>query len=513
MNTRIDPTALSGAGSVAATRWASDDAAHRLVVDDPATGRPLCTVQGGGAVQVDSAVQAAHRGFLKWRSRPVRERAQVLRAIADTLRGHAEEIAALETRENGKTLAQARNGDVAACIAGFEFFAGLVERMPRRSVALGPVDSHEFLEPFGVIGGILPFNWPPIHFAAKVAPALAMGNAVVLKPGEQAPLTVMRLTQLACELLPDDVLHCVPGGAEAGEALARHPLVRKISFTGAPSTGTKVIQAAATRLTPTLMELGGKNPMVLFEDANLDDALSDVIEAAFVNKGEACTAASRILVQRAIYPEALERLARAVRRLCVGDGMSPETDVGPLVSRAQQHRVREYIALGLREGAELAAQAQMPVDLALRGGFFVPPTLLAGVTPGMRIAQEEIFGPVTCLMPFDTEEEAIAIANATDFGLVAAVYGADAARCRRVARGIEAGMVFINNYNRQFLGSPFGGTKASGYGREHSEHTLAEFGYLKAVREPSGRAPVPRWAAALNVTAPESKRQQPGDEP
>ena len=478
------------------SRWSATDPALAFDVHNPATGAVLRRVQGADPAQVDAAVCCAHQAQPAWRQCTARERGALLLAVARTLRAHADELAQLETEENGKPLSQARYADIEACIAVFEYFGALVDKLPGHSVSLGALDSVEHLEPFGVVAGILPFNWPPIHFAGKVAPALAVGNTVVLKPGEQAPLTVMRLVELANQVLPPDVLHVLPGGWQVGDALARHPLVRKLSFTGAPATGVKVLQACAERLTPTLMELGGKNPLIVFDDADLDAALIGALDGAFFNKGEACTAASRLLVQRGVLQRFTERLGQAVSRLRVGDGLDPTTHVGPVVSRAQQQRVVQYIALGQAEGARLVASAALPDDPRLRDGFFVAPTLLADVRGDMRVAQEEIFGPVSCILPFDTEDEAIALANGTDFALVAAVYSQDNARCQRVARAVEAGVVFINNYNRQFIGTPFGGTKASGFGREHHLGTLHEFGYLKAVRQPTGRAPVPHWPVA-----------------
>lgn len=478
------------------TRWSSHDPADQFVVENPATGAPLAVVQGSGTYEVSAAVNAAHHAFqAHWRNRPARERGKLLLEIAQVIRAHADEIARLETLENGKPFGQARYMDVEACIGSFEFFGALIEKLPGTYNDLGPILSTEFLEPYGVIGGIIPFNWPPIHFAAKTAPALAVGNTVVLKPGEQAPLAVMRLVELANSVLPEDVLHVVPGTGKTGAALVSHPLVRKLSFTGAPETGRKVLQAAANNLTPALLELGGKNPLLVFADAEVERALAAAVEGAFFNQGEACTAASRLLVHSSLRDVFVEKMIAAVRKLRVGDGLNPATHVGPLVTKQQQQRVLDYIAIGEQEGACIAAQAALPTDEALRNGFFVAPTLFTEVKPEHRIAREEIFGPVTCVIQFDTYEEAIAIANGTDFGLVAAVFTRDQQLAMRASRDLEAGIVFVNNYNRQFLGTPFGGIKASGYGREHCVQTLQEFGYTKAVRTLSGRGEAMQWPA------------------
>ena len=488
-------------GKPTRTRWSSGLAADRFVVENPATLEPIAVVAGGGVEQVDGAVEAAHAAFPTWHRRTPRERGGLLRKVADVLRAHADELAALESAETGKPVSVARQFDLEMCINSFDYFGGLIGSMPRESHDLGAIVSQGFLEPYGVVAGIIPFNWPPIHFGGKVAPALAVGNAIVLKPGEQAPLTVMRLAELVSTVVPDDVVHVVPGAGQTGAALVSHPKVRKISFTGAPATGRKVLHSAAEHFTPTLLELGGKNPLIVFDDADLDIAVSDALEGAYFNNGCACTAASRLLVQRGVHQAFTERLAAAVRCIKVGDGADPSTHVGPMVTRQHQQKVLEYIAIGRGEGARVAAEAPLPSAPALRNGYFVAPTLFSEVRTGMRIAQEEIFGPVACVMAFDDEAEAVRIANDTEFALVAGVYSRDQERAMRVSRAVEAGIVFVNNYNRAVLGTPFGGTKASGYGREHCVDTLKEFGYVKTVRSPSGTGEVPRWFAAREAVA------------
>lgn len=480
-------------------RWSSNDPAHRFTVENPATGTTVTTIQGCGAGEVDTAVCAALEAHHGWKARSPRERGGWLRRIAAAVREHADEIAWLESTDNGKPFTQARQFDLEAAIAIFELFGALCENLPGAVRDAGPTIDLTMLEPFGVVAAIVPFNWPPLHTAGKLAPALAAGNAVVLKPPEQAPLSVLKMIEIVNAILPDDVVHVVPGGGETGAALAGHPLVGKISFTGAPSTGVAVLKTAADNLTPTLMELGGKNPFVLFGDADLDSAIPWAVEAAFFNQGEACTAASRILVHNDIHDEVADRLATAVTRLRVGDGADPDTHVGPLVTAQQRRRVEEYIAIGRSEGATVRAQAALPTDRRLANGHFVAPTLFTGVRPGMRIATEEIFGPVTCLIPFETEHDAVEIANGTEFGLVAGVFTADAERAMRVSRAIRAGMVFVNHYHRAFTGTPFGGVGHSGYGREHALETLHEFGYSKSLRMPSGGAPIPRWAPSISV--------------
>jgi acyl-CoA reductase-like NAD-dependent aldehyde dehydrogenase len=403
------------------------------------------------------------------------------------------ELAQLECSENGKPVWQAAL-DIDSCITSFDYFGGLIGNLPGIFLDFGPVHCSVFLEPYGVLGGILPFNWPPIHTAAKSAPALAVGNTVVLKPGEQAPLTVMRIVELLQTVLPADVIHVVPGiGPTTGQALAAHPLVRRLSFTGATKTGIAVLKTAADNVTPTILELGGKNAIIIFDDANLNEAVAGSIEGAFYNQGEACTAASRILVQRKVLDDVSARMAVIVRKLRVGDGADIKTHVGPLVTRQQQRRVLHYIEIGIQEGAVIAAQAALPAEERLKNGFWAAPTLFTQVRPDMRIAQEEIFGPVTCIIPFDTPAEAVSIANGTAYGLVAGVFGGNHELAMNTARQLEAGIVYVNNYYRGGIGGPFGGVKGSGFGREHSIETLYEYGYSKAVRVTSGAGPVPKW--------------------
>jgi betaine-aldehyde dehydrogenase len=481
------------------TRWSSASIDDQFVVENPATGQPVTLVQGAGPDEVDQAVRAARAAQLNWKRRPARERGRYLRQIADLLRAHADEIAELESLEMGKPITQARNFDVEAAIGIFEYFGSLVEVLPSQARDYGPVLDVSTLEPYGVIAGIVPFNWPPIHTAGKVAPALAVGNAIVLKPPEQAPSVVLRIVELIQSVLPDRVVHVVPGKGQVGARLAGHPLVGKVSFTGSPGTGAAVLRIAAANLTPSLMELGGKNPLLVFDDANLHETLLAAIDGGFFNQGEACTAASRILVQDTIYAEFAAKLSAAVTRLRVGDGADPDTDVGPLVTRVQQQKVLEYIKIAVAEGAHIAAQAPLPDDPRLADGFYVAPTVLTDVTPKMLVAREEIFGPVVTLIPFSDEDEAVRIANHTPFGLVGAVFSQDADRALRVSQRIRAGTVFVNNYHRVSIGTGFGGVGHSGFGREHAQETLAEYGYTKTIRLATKRDELPYWTAATRV--------------
>lgn len=483
-------------------RWSSAGEADSFSVENPATGEVIAVVQGGGAAEVDAAVEAAHQAFTTdWRWRSADERARLLLACADVLEEHADELAKIESLENGKPVADARDNDVRFLIGVFRYFGSIVDKIPG--------DFHDtrngnysatVLEPFGVVGAIIPFNWPPIHTGGKIAPALAVGNTVVIKPSEVTPFTVIRIVELCNEVLPADVLHVVPGfGASAGQALVANPLVKMVSFTGSTRAGSAVAQTAAEHVAPAVMELGGKNALVAFDDADLDRAVRDALEGGYYNKGEACTATSRILVQRGVAETFSSRLAEGVRALKVGAGNDPATHVGPVVSKTQQSKVLDYIEIGKNEGARVIAEAPLPTDPRLANGFFVPPTLLADVTPNMRVAQEEIFGPVVTITVFDTEDEAVEIVNGPDYGLTAAIYTRDSDRYLRVARRIDVGMVLVNNYFRGLLGLPFGGTKQSGYGREHTIETLSHFGYRKLIRIPSGIGSWPSWRAVTEI--------------
>src|SRR6266566_2533518 len=413
-----------------------------FAVTEPATGREIARVVSGGATLADRAVAAARRAYPGWRDTPPRERGRLLRQVAATIRAHADELAELEAREVGKPRRDALRFDVSYCSAGFDYYAGLGETLHGEIIDQGPIEARVIYEPYGVVAAILPFNWPPIHFTKKAAPALAAGNTVVIKPGEQAPLTVLRLAELAGQVLPPGVLNAVPVRA----------------------------------------------------DADLDAAVRVAVEGMFYNQGEACTSTARILVHESVHDDFLARFARAAEALVTGDGLDPATDIGAMVDAAQRDKVLGYLRAGLDEGARLVTQGRLPAEERLADGYWVAPAVLADVTPDMTVAQEEIFGPIACVMRFRTEDEAVDIANGTAYGLTAAICTTDLVRADRLARRLEAGMVFVNNYMRRaFLGSPFGGVKGSGFGRENALETLHEFVRSKNIRFPSGRGAVPVW--------------------
>jgi acyl-CoA reductase-like NAD-dependent aldehyde dehydrogenase len=465
-----------------------------FAVHEPATGDEIARVVNADAAVVDRAVRDARRAYEQtWSHMPPRERGHLLGQVAARIRANADELAELEAREVGKPRRDAQRFDVSFSHACFDYFAGLADTLHGEILNQGPIEARVVYEPYGVVAAILPFNWPPIHFSKKSAPALAAGNTVVIKPGEQAPLTALRLVEIANEVLPPGVVNAVPG-ISAGPALAAHPLVERISFTGATSTGRRVLQTAAENVTFATMELGGKNALLVLEDADLEVAVNVAVEGMFYNQGEACTSTSRILVHDSIHDEFLRRFARATERLVVGDGLDARTDVGPMVDARQRDKVLEYLQIALREGARLVTQGVLPTEERLRNGFWVAPTVLADVTPQMTVAQEEVFGPIASVMRFTEEDEVIEIANGTKYGLTAAICTTDVARAWAMAQRLEAGMIFVNNYMRRaFLGSPFGGVKGSGFGRENAIETLREFTRSKNVRFPSGRGNIPVW--------------------
>lgn len=388
-------TSLIKFPEISSYRWSCNDEAKRFTVENPATGKVLTTVQAGDASTVDLAVQASQKAFLKWRALSPAERGQYLLRCTAELETHADDLAKLLTTENGKPLADARGGDVFTLISLFRFFGSLVDKLPSQFYDRGLTYASVLHEPFGVCAGILPFNWPPIHCGGKVAPCIAMGNTVIIKPGEQAPLTVMKVVEILQKVLPENVVQAVPGvGVEVPQALTSHPLVKMVSFTGSTPAGAKTAETAAKSITKTVLELGGKNAMIVFDDADLELAIRTAIAGGWFNKGEACTATSRFIVQEGVYDKFVSGLAKGVERLKVGNGMDSSVHVGPQVSKAQQKRVLEYIEMAQKEGARIAAQAYLPSDPECKDGLFVPATLLADVQGTHRIFKEEVFGAV-----------------------------------------------------------------------------------------------------------------------
>jgi 5-carboxymethyl-2-hydroxymuconic-semialdehyde dehydrogenase len=465
-------------------------------VADPVTNQPYATVAAGGPQDIDRAVSAAAAAFCEgpWPRLAGRARATILNKIADGIEARAGRIAEFETFDTGLPVTQAR-GQAARAAENFRFFADMTVTLHEDAFRTGAQFGYVIRKPAGVAGLITPWNTPFMLETWKLAPALASGCTVVLKPAEWTPLSASLLPDIMAEAgLPDGVFNLVHGiGEVAGAALVAHPGVPRISFTGETGTGRTIMAAAAPHLKGLSMELGGKSPCLVFADADLDRATDSALFGVFSLNGERCTAGSRILAERSIYPDLVTRLAARAERIRVGEPSDPATEIGALVHPEHYARVLSYVRAGQAEGARLAAGGSRPQTQS--AGNYLAATVFADVTPSMRIFREEIFGPVVCVTPFDDEAEAITLANATPFGLAAYIWTSDLARAHRVAHAVEAGMTWINSHNVRDLRTPFGGVKASGLGREGGAHSLDFYTESRIVHIPLGDTGVPRFGA------------------
>ena len=460
---------------------------------DPAHGGELATVAKAGSDDVDAAVVAARSAFEgAWAKTSPAKRARALNKLAQLLDEQTDALAELESRNNGKAKWQCA-AEIKVAVATLELFAGTAQHLYGRSHVVNPaVVTYTLKEPVGVVGAIIPWNYPLMMAAWKVAPALATGNTVVLKPATATPLTAIRLGELALEAgIPAGVLNVVTGpGAEVGEAIAAHPGVDKIAFTGETSTGRRIAETAAKTLKRVSLELGGKSPSIVFADADLDAAVIGSLWAIYYSAGQSCEARSRIIVQDAVYDAFASAFAEKTRALSVGDPLAEDTKVGSLISRSHADKVRGFVEMGLADGGELLAGGDLSLEGGLDANAFVAPTVIGGVSNDARIAQEEVFGPVVTLTRFADEAEAVAFANDVRYGLAATVWTADGARGHRVAQRIRSGAIGINTPFVAFPGVPFGGFKESGYGREQSLEALDLYTETKAILQGTSPKPV-----------------------
>jgi aldehyde dehydrogenase (NAD+) len=464
-------------------RWVASQSGRTFATVNPSTGEEICQVAEAEAADVDIAVRAARKALDdgRWRSMRASERGRLLYRLADLIESNADQLSRLEALDNGKPVSVAKAVDVVKTVACYRYFAGWADKNHGKTI---PIDG-EFLcytrhEPIGVVGQIIPWNFPMLMMAWKLAPALATGNTVLLKPAEQTPLTALRIGELIIDAsFPPGVVNVLPGfGPTAGAAIASHMDVDKVAFTGSTEVGHLIMEAAAkSNLKPVTLELGGKSPNIIFDDVDLDEAVEGAHLGLFSNQGQSCCAGSRVFVEQSIYQRFVEKsMVRAGKRI-VGDPFDPTTELGPLVDQAQFDKVIGYIDSGRSKGALLACGGNR---IGTRG-YFVQPTIFADVQDNMKIAQEEIFGPVMSIIPFQTVDEVIARANRTKYGLAAAVWTRDIKRALAVANGVRAGTVWVNCYNIMDTRAPFGGFKQSGIGRELGEYGLQQYTQVKSV--------------------------------
>jgi betaine-aldehyde dehydrogenase len=467
-------------------QWVDAESGKTFTTPNPATGETLAEVAEADKADVDKAVQAARRAYEgKWSKMSARDRGRLMYKLAQLIEEHSAELAALETADNGKPIRESVYVDLPQVVENFEYFAGFATKIEGETIPVpGQMFNYTLREPLGVCGQIIPWNFPLLMAAWKLAPALAAGNTIVLKPAEQTPVNAMELGRLIQEAgFPDGVVNIIPGyGETAGAALASHPGIDKVAFTGSTEVGKLVAHAAADNLTKVSLELGGKAPNIVFADADIEQAVNGAMMGIFFNQGQVCCAGSRLFLDESIKDEFLDRFSEKAKKVKVGDPMDKGTHMGPQVSMEQLDRIKGYVNIAREEGATIHMGGECPtLEGDFQKGFFFQPTIFSDVKNGMRIAQEEIFGPVTSVITFKSEDDLIREANETIYGLSAGIWTRDITRAHRFAREIHAGTVWINTFNMFNAASPFGGFKQSGYGREMGKHALELYTQVKSV--------------------------------
>jgi aldehyde dehydrogenase (NAD+) len=475
--------AISATKLLIDNRWIPSESGKTFATINPSTGEEICQIAEADAADVEKAVRAARKAFEHgpWRKTMASERGQMLHRLADLIEKHADELARLESLDNGKPVSVAKAVDVAATVGCFRYFAGWADKIHGKTI---PIDGDFFCytrhEPVGVVGQIIPWNFPMLMLAWKLAPALATGNTVIMKPAEQTPLSALRIGELVVEAgFPAGVVNMLPGfGPTAGAAIANHMDVDKVAFTGSTEVGHLIMQAAAkSNLKRVTLELGGKSPNIVFADTDLDEAVEGAHFGLFFNHGQCCCAGSRVFVEEKIYDEFVEKSSARARNRTVGDPFDPKTEQGPQVDQAQFDKIMGYIDSGRSEGAKLVCGGERVGDR----GYFVQPTVFADVQDNMKIAEEEIFGPVMSVIPFKNLDEVVIRANRTTYGLAAAVWTRDIKKALAIANNVRAGTVWVNCYNVLDTRAPFGGFKQSGIGRELGEYGLQQYTEVKTV--------------------------------
>ncbi|SAK68168.1 aldehyde dehydrogenase [Caballeronia ptereochthonis] len=466
--------------------WVDAASGDYFETDNPYTGRPWGLIPRGGQQDVDSAVNAAHRTLnsVEWRGMTASKRGQLLRALGDMLGEHAPHLAEIEVRDNGKLYAE-MSQQTEYLRQWYYYFGGLADKIEGAVIPIDKADNFTFTqyEPLGVIAAIIPWNSPLFLAAWKIAPALAAGNTLVIKPSEFTSASMLEFAKIFEKVgLPAGVLNVVTGfGVEVGAPLAVHPLVAKVAFTGSETTGKRIYATAAEGLKKVSLELGGKSANMVFEDAHLDNAVKGVISGIFAACGQTCVAGSRLLVQRSIHDNFVHKLVDLARTARLGDPMLSTTQLGPVTNRPQLSKILDYIGIAKQEGAEAVIGGKQPKEASLQAGWFVEPTIFIGIANSMRIAREEVFGPVLSVIPFDDEEEAVALANDSNYGLAAGLWTSDYRRALRLPSQLQVGTVWVNTYRAMSYMAPFGGYKQSGIGKESGQDMIKDYLQKKTV--------------------------------